>query len=77
MRRTDGWMNRWMIDGSMDRRRVVGNRSNTIHMHVCALRLIKSLQGVVIFFSQCINSIFFTLHHMAPLLFLEQLSHLL
>lgn len=64
-------MDRW-IDGQ-----VVGNRSNSIHMHICAIRIIKSLQGVIIFFSQCINSIFFTLHHMAPPLFLEQLSHLL
>lgn len=58
----DGWMNRWMIDGSMDRR-VAGNRSNSIHMHICAITIIKSLQGVIIFFSQCINSIFYTSPH--------------
>lgn len=69
------WMGEW-LDGWIDGR-VVGNRSNSIHMHICAIRIIKSLQGVIIFFSQCINSIFFTRHHMAPLLFLEQLSHLL
>lgn len=62
----------WWTDGW-----VVGNRSNSIHMHICAMKIIKSPQGVVIFFSQCINSIYFTLLHMAPPLFLEQLSHLL